>query len=177
MLPPSLQQFALSACCNLHHLANLCIGQVPAHRTQGQRFDQLFHHAPSLHLFDRPAGHPSGDREWLGRTVTDEFDPFSARDDPGGAANVGDQDPARTASPSRVCSRAPAAARRARRWDDAEVKEVENGLWVDLRPWRQRGHRVRALGVVELAVDDAPAQGLDGEAVHGAGACPASQSR
>jgi hypothetical protein len=111
------------------------------------------------------------------RTVTDEVDPFSARDDPGGVANVGDQDPARTASPSRVCSRAPAAARRARRWDDAEVKEVENGLWVDLRPRRQRGQRVRALGVVELAVDDAPAQGLDGEAVRGAGAFPASQSR
>lgn len=48
--------------------------------------------APSSYLFNRPAGHLSGDREWLGSVVTGEVDPFSRNDDPDGVANVGDHD-------------------------------------------------------------------------------------
>jgi hypothetical protein len=54
----------------------------------------------------------------------------------------------------------------ARRRDDAKVQVVEEGLRVDGGARGQGRQVVGALGKVDAAVDDAPAQGLDGEAVY-----------
>jgi Ca2+-binding RTX toxin-like protein len=47
--------------------------------------------APSEYLLN-PTGHLSGDREWLGESISGEVDPFESVDDPDGVANVEDQD-------------------------------------------------------------------------------------